>query len=138
MHDQHTFSAQAYASMPSSVPNAQTCPVAGDELPGTVISPCPSYASTSITPALVDVATGDIYEEPVWEDNECSAGVWKDITRGDGDATRGDEAAEAMGEPASHGHGGHFGLITANWGGHWGKQYLEEHMNNDLRNLFVR
>ena len=127
MHDQHTFSAQAYASMPDAVQEQKTCPVDGDDPPdGTAyISRCPSHASTSITPALVDVATGDIYDEPVWKDNECSAGVWKDINGGDGDTTRGDGAAEALGEPARHGHDGHFGVITANWGGHCGEDLLE-------------
>ena len=37
-----------------------------------VLSGCPSFASTSITPALVDVATGEVHDEPEWKGNDCS------------------------------------------------------------------
>ena len=75
MHDQHKFSAQAFASMAWEL-NKQTWPVDGEDLPDD-ISRCPSHASTSITPALVDLATGDMYAGLVWKDNECSTGFGK-------------------------------------------------------------
>ena len=140
MHGQQTFSAQALASMDWSK-QRRTWPADGVDDPGgtAVLSRCPSHAST-VTQALVDVETGNIYDVPKWKDYECSAGVWRDTTsgdgdktRGDGDTTRGDGDAEVMEGPVSHGHGGTFGLITCNWGGHWEKADLEEHMNNDLR-----
>ena len=142
MHDQHTCSAQAFASMAWEL-NKKTWPVDGDDehlsdivggtahifpCPSYDLSRCPSFASTSITPALVDVATGDIHDEPEWKGNECSDGVWEGITRGDGDTTRGDGDAEDTGEPPRRGHDGHFGVATANWGGHWGDVYLEERL----------
>jgi hypothetical protein len=42
------------------------------------------------SPAL-DEATGEIQEEPEWKRTRVfRRGVWEDITRGDGDTTRGD------------------------------------------------
>ena len=68
--------------------NRHTWPVDGEDATtsvgdgAAVLSRCPSYAATSITPAL-DEATGEVH-------GECSG----DITRGDGDTTRGDGEAE--------------------------------------------
>ena len=79
----------------------------------------------------MDVAAGDIHRETEYRGNDCSCGVWGDNTRGDGDTTRGD--GEETGEPPPRGHDGHFGVLTANWGGHFGDDYLENHMNEDLK-----
>ena len=135
MHDQHRFSAQAFASMAWEL-NRHTWPVDGEDATtsvgdgASVLSSCSSYGSM---PALENVHTGEVHVEPECKGNECSDGVWEDITRGDGDTTRGDGDAEDTGEPTRRGHDGHFGVVTANWGGHWGDAYLEEHMDNDLK-----
>jgi hypothetical protein len=125
MHDQHKFSAQAFASMAFE----QGADGAS------VLSSCSSYSSM---PALVDVHTGEEHVEPEYIGNACSCGVWDDNTRGDGDTTRGDGDTtrgdgEETGGPPRRGHDGHFGVVTANWGGHWGDDYLENHMNEDLK-----
>jgi hypothetical protein len=125
MHDQHKFSAQAFASMAFE----QGADGAS------VLSSCSSYSSM---PALVDVHTGEEHVEPEYIGNACSCGVWDDNTRGDGDTTRGDGDTtrgdgEETGGPPRRGHDGHFGVLTANWGGHWGDDYLENHMNEDLK-----
>ena len=119
MHDQHTISAQAFASM------ALAHGRVGDLIDhADVVSCCPSNASTSVTPALVDVTAGDIHRETEYRGNDCSCGAWGDNTRGDGEET---------GKPPPRGHDGHFGVLTANWGGHFGDEYLEIHMNEDLK-----
>ena len=135
MHDQHMFSAQAFASMHWERQRL-SWPADGEDEHVThgggagacVLSRCPSYASTSVTPALVDEATGEIYHERKWEGTQCSDGVWKDTTRGDGDTGEQDQSW-----PVIHGHTGHFGVVTANWGGRWGEEHLEVHMNEDLK-----
>ena len=72
MHDQHQFSAQAFASMAWEL-NRHTWPVDGEDATtsvgdgAAVLSRCPSYAATSITPAL-DEETGEVH-----------GGVWEDI-----------------------------------------------------------
>ena len=87
MHDEHRFSVQAFASMDWEN-NKRTWPCDGGDATtsvgggAAVLSRCPSYAATSITPAL-DEATGEVHDE-------CSG----DITRGDGDTTRGDGEAK--------------------------------------------
>ena len=88
MHDEQTFPVQAFASMACEL-NRHTWPVDGEDATTSVgdgpavLSRCPSYAATSITPAL-DEETGEVHD-----------GVWEYITRGDGDTTRGDgEASE--------------------------------------------
>ena len=122
MHDQHTISAQAFASIA----------LAHGRVVGIMDHyECFSNASTSVTPALEDAAAGDIHRETEYKGNDCSCGVWGDNTRGDGDTTRGD--GEETGKPPPRGHDGHFGVLTANWGGHFGDEYLENHMNEDLK-----
>ena len=92
-----------------------------------VVSHAASFASSA--GGLVDVNREDIEEEPQWVGAACSAGVWEDETRGDGGAGEQDSSL-----PVAHGHTGHFGLLSANWGGKWKEAYLEEHMDRDLKN----
>ena len=138
MHDQHKFSAQAFASMAFEL-HRHTRPLDGEddedlqERPAdgaSVLSSCSSYGSM---PALVDVHTGEVHVEPECKGNECSDGVWEDIARGDGDTTRGDGDAEDTGELTLRVYDGQFGVNTAHWGGHWGDDYLENLMNEDLK-----
>ena len=106
MHDEHRFSVQAFASMDWEN-NKRTWPCDGEDATtsvgggAAVLSRCPSYAATSITPAF-DEETGEVHD-----------GVWEDITRGDGDTTRGDGDAEDTGEPTRHGTDGHFGVVES-------------------------
>ena len=83
--------------------------------------------------ALENVHTGEVHVEPECKGNECSDGVWEDIARGDGDTTRGDGDAEDTGELTLRVYDGQFGVNTAHWGGHWGDDYLENLMNEDLK-----
>jgi hypothetical protein len=78
--------------------------------------------------ALENVHTGEVHVEPECKGNECSDGVWEDITRGDGDTTRGDGDAEDTGEPTRGGHDGHLAVLGANMARYWGHAYLEEQL----------
>ena len=130
MHDQHQFSAQAIASMAWEL-NRHTRPVDGEDATtsvgdgASVLSSCSSYGSM---PALENVHTGEVHVEPECKGNECSDGVWEDITRGDGDTTRGDGDAEDTGEPTRRGHDGHLAVLGANMARYWGHAYLEEQL----------
>jgi len=130
MHDQHQFSAQAFASMAWEL-NRHTRPVDGEDATtsvgdgASVLSRCSSFASM---PSLEEVATGGVHDEPECKGNECSDGVWEDITRGDGDTTRGDGDAEDTGEPTRRGHDGHLAVLGANMARYWGHAYLEEQL----------
>ena len=129
MHDQHKFSAQAFASMAFEL-HRHTRPLDGEddedlqERPAdgaSVLSSCSSYGSM---PALVHVHTGEVHVEPEWKRTRVfRRGVWEDITRGDGDTTRGDGDTEDTGEPAPYAHDGHCHLVTASWIRYWCHAY---------------
>ena len=66
----------------------------------------------------------DLLLELTYGDQECSEGDWGSTTRGDGDAGAEEKSTE---------HVGNYGVLTANWGGHWKEASLQEHMNRDLK-----
>ena len=64
----------------------------------------------------------DFVYKPKWNDTECTDGFWTPATRGGG-----------AGWDASEGWPGTWGLLSANWGGHWKEAMLQRHMHIDLR-----
>ena len=55
----------------------------------------------------------DIFLQPQWVDDlQCSDGVWGAKTRGGGEAGAGKDEEDSE-------FGGAYGVLAANWGGHW-------------------
>ena len=72
----------------------------------------------------------DLLWRPNWSGDECSDGSWHGKPSGGGES----EAEETRGNgEAGSGHGGNYGILTANWGGHWKESALQEHMLHDLK-----
>ena len=72
----------------------------------------------------------DLLWRPNWSGDECSDGSWHGKPSGGGES----EAEETRGSgEAGSGHGGNYGILTANWGGHWSENALQQHMLRDLK-----
>jgi hypothetical protein len=91
----------------------------------------PSYASSNASDMPGDLHAEDVGEgddfciQPLWGNENCSAGEWKNTTRGGGDQRPADTSK-------GDGADGTYGLLTANLGGDWKDPRLEEHMGQDL------
>ena len=69
----------------------------------------------------------DIVLQPHWSDDlQCSDGVWGAKTRGGGEA-------DAEEDEQDSGHGGTYGLLSANWGVSWKDPALQDHMKRDIK-----
>ena len=69
----------------------------------------------------------DFVLQPKWADEaKCSEGVWGVQTCGGG-------AADAEMTAETSGHGGTYGVLSANWGGNWSDRKLQAHMLQDVR-----
>ena len=91
----------------------------------------PSWAPTDASGMPGDLddvdEAGDIFLKPQWKDDwQCSDGVW-------GNHARGGEEGEAEEDERKSAHGGTYGLLSANWGGHWKDPELNYHMSRDLK-----
>ena len=91
----------------------------------------PSFAPTNASGMPGDLDDFDEHDDillkPQWNDDlQCSDGVWGAKTRGGGEA-----GAEK--DEQDSGHGGTYGLLSANWGGSWKDPALQHHMRRDLK-----
>ena len=95
-----------------------------------------SFTLPSIAPTNASCMPGDLDDfdehddilwKPPWSDDlQCSDGVWGVGTRGGGEA-------DAEKDEQDSGHGGTYGLLSANWGGSWKDPALQDHMNRDIK-----
>ena len=105
--------------------------VSDGEVDGASVFAPPSHAPTDASGMVGDLDDVDdkvdLWLKPVWnDDGAASAGVWGTKTRGGGetDADKDDK------DPSP---GGTYGLLSANWGGHWSNRALQAHMERDVK-----
>ena len=99
----------------------------------------PSHAPTNASRFPGDLdddekEDGEIIYKPNWSESSAqqpflSVGKWADDTSGA--VEKGENAPEG---DFHGGHGGTYGLLSANWGGKWSDPNLTRHMHDDIKN----